>query len=448
MSSARRAADARRSASGAAHPNPRTVALEVIRAVSERGAYSTIATNAALRRSELPRRDRDLATELAYGTIRRLIPLDSALRPHVPSGLEGTRPLTLACLRLGAYQLLFTRIPAHAAVSETVALARGKERGFVNAVLRRLSAGDVEWPNDGGDESVSIRTGLSAWAVGELRRLTDDVERAAGAFATPAQLAIRVNVCRTSVDDVRARLRDAGIGSEPHPIVPGTLLLEKARPVGELPGFDRGWFTVQDAASVFVANALEARLGDRVLDACAAPGGKTTALACAMGTEGSVVAADIRERRLRLASAAAERLGVGASFVVQDATRPALRGPFDRVLVDAPCSGIGAARRRPELLWRPRREDLSRLARLQVAIVRGAAELLGPGGRLVFSVCTFPRAETDAAADAILRHCPFLEPADIQGPDGPAPRVRLWPHEHGTDGMFVAAFRSTASGRG
>jgi len=139
---------------------------------------------------------------------------------------------------------------------------------------------------------------------------------------------------------------------------------------------------------------------------------------------------------------------VRASFLVQDAAKPALRGTFDRVLVDAPCSGIGAARRRPELLWRPRREDLSRLARLQVAIVRGAAQLLAPGGRLVFSVCTFPRAETDAAADAILRHCPFLEPAEIQGPDGPAARIRLWPHEHGTDGMFVAAFRRTPAGRG
>jgi 16S rRNA (cytosine967-C5)-methyltransferase len=440
--------DEQRHVTAPSRPNARAVALEVIRGVTERGAYSTIATNAALRRSQLSRRDRDLATELAYGTIRRLIPLDSALRPHVPRGLERTRGRPLACLRLGAYQLLFTRVPAHAAVSETVGLVRGRERGFVNAVLRRLSADGVRWPDDDDDESVSIRTGLSEWAVGELRRVTDDVERAAGALATSAPLAIRVNGCRTSVEDVRTRLRAAGIESEPHPVSPETLLLDGASPPRELPGFDDGWFTVQDAASVFVAKALEARRGDRVLDACAAPGGKATALACAVRPNGSLVAADVRERRLRLAKIAAERLGVGASFVLQDATSPALRGAFDRVLVDAPCSGIGAARRRPELLWRPQREDLSRLARLQVAIVRGAAELLAPGGRLVFSVCTFPRAETDAAADAILRHCPFLEPAEIRGPDGPAPRIRLWPHEHGTDGMFVAAFRRTYAGHG
>ena len=329
----------RRPASAPSDPNARAVALEVIRAVTERGAYSTIATNAALRRSQLPRRDRDLATELAYGTIRRLIPLDSALRPHVPRGLERTRGRPLACLRLGAYQLLFTRIPAHAAVSETVGLARGRERGFVNAVLRRVSTDSIRFPEGGDDESLSVRTGLSAWAVSELRRVTHDVERAAEALAASAPLAVRVNGCRTSVEDVRTRLRDAGIGNEPHPLVPETLSLDGASSPRELPGFDQGWFTVQDAASAFVANALETRPGDRILDACAAPGGKATALACAVGPNGSLVAADVRERRLRLATAAAGRLGVRASFLVQDATRPALRGAFDRVLVDAPCSG-------------------------------------------------------------------------------------------------------------
>jgi 16S rRNA (cytosine967-C5)-methyltransferase len=430
-----------------APPPARAVALDVIRAVTERGAYSTIATNAALRRSGLPRRERDLATELAYGTIRKLIPLDHALRPHVPRGLKRTPQRALACLRLGAYQLLFTRIPSHAAVSETVGLARGNERGFVNAVLRRIASDGAAWPDGDDDESVSVRTGLSAWAVRELRLMTEDAESGAAALGTSAPLSVRVNACRTSMEKVRRRLRDAGIESEPHPLVPETLLLRSAPAPRELPGFDDGWFTVQDAASAFVAAALEARPGDRVLDACSAPGGKTTALACAVEPGGSVVAADVRERRLRLSVASAERLRVRASFLLQDATRPALRGAFDRVLVDAPCTGIGAARRRPELLWRPRREDLSRLARLQVAIASGAAGLLAPGGRLVFSVCTFPRAETDAAADAILRHCPFLEPAEIRGPGGAA-RIRLWPHEDGTDGMFVAAFRRTSAGRG
>jgi 16S rRNA (cytosine967-C5)-methyltransferase len=126
---------------------------------------------------------------------------------------------------------------------------------------------------------------------------------------------------------------------------------------------------------------------------------------------------------------------------VLDARGPATRGPFAGILGAAPCAGIGSARRRPELLWRFRREELSSLARLQVAIVAGVADLLRPGGRLVYSVCTFPRAETDAACDAIVRHRPDLAPIELAGPDGPAPRVRLWPHRHGTDAMFVAGFR-------
>jgi 16S rRNA (cytosine967-C5)-methyltransferase len=133
-------------------------------------------------------------------------------------------------------------------------------------------------------------------------------------------------------------------------------------------------------------------------------------------------------------------LGVRPLIVAHDATQSALRGPFDRVLVDAPCSGIGSARRRPELLWRPRADELSALARLQVAITTSAADLLKPGGRLVYSVCTFPRAETEAAADAILRHRPELAPEAVAAPDGAAERFRLWPHIHGCDGMFIAGF--------
>jgi 16S rRNA (cytosine967-C5)-methyltransferase len=155
-----------------------------------------------------------------------------------------------------------------------------------------------------------------------------------------------------------------------------------------------------------------------------------------------VVAGDVRPERAALVRETVDRLGVGGRVRVltQDARRPAIDALFDRVLVDAPCSGIGSARRRPELLWRPRRVELSPLARLQVEIASAASDRLRPGGRLVYSVCTFPRAETDAACDALVRHRPELEALSIIGPDGPAPRIRLWPHRHGSDGMFVAAF--------
>jgi 16S rRNA (cytosine967-C5)-methyltransferase len=233
----------------------------------------------------------------------------------------------------------------------------------------------------------------------------------------------------------------AQAGSEPAPgaVHPGCLLLSGGDPT-RLPGWDEGWFAVQDQASAFVVEALGVRAGERVLDVCAAPGGKTAFIACRAAEGGLTVAGDVHPGRAALIPPLLRRLGVRAGVVAQDATRPAVRGPFDRVLVDAPCSGIGSARRRPELLWRPRREELSRLARLQVSIATAAADLLAPGGRLVYSVCTFPRAETDAACDAIVRHRPDLLPVETPGPDGPSARHRLWPHRHGTDGMFVAVF--------
>ncbi|HXF56589.1 MAG TPA: transcription antitermination factor NusB [Actinomycetota bacterium] len=417
------------------------MALEVVRRVAEEGAYSTIALSAALERSGLGERDRRLAADLAYGTLRRLLFLDRALALASGRAPDALEPEARALLRLGAYQLLFTRVPPHAAVAETVALAPLRFRGLANAVLRRLAADPPRPPAGDDDEAVALRTGLAPWAVAELRRLLppDRVEEAARALAEPAELCLRVNTCRVAVEEVERALQQAGHRPRRgrHPSV---LRVDSVAPA-RLPGYAEGWFTVQDEASVLVGEAVGAGPGDRVLDACAAPGGKATHLACLVSPGGLVVAGDVHPRRAALVARAAERLGVRVAVLAQDARRPAVRGPFDAALVDAPCSGLGAARRRPELLWRPARERLSQLARLQVAILVVTADLVRPGGRLVYAVCTFPRAETEAAARAFLAKRPDFEPAALPGPDGPAPAHRLWPHVHGTDAMFYAGFR-------
>jgi len=424
----------------------RAIAFDVVRRVVDEGAYSTRALPAALARSGLDERDRGLTTELTYGTLRHVPWLDAAIAGYAARPIARMTPGARAALRLGAYQLLHTRIPAHAAVSETVGLVVPRERGFVNAILRKLSR-ELPTPPEGGDDrAIALRTGLSAWGVAELRKLlpADEVERAALAFGERGPLTLRVNTCRSTVEDVEQRLLDAGLD----PVRGGAhrecLLLSGGDPTS-LPGWKEGAFAVQDQASAFVVDALAPEPGDRVLDICAAPGGKTAFVACRVGDDGRVVAGDLHADRAAMIPPALRRLGVSAAVLAQDATRPAVVGPFDRVLVDAPCSGIGSARRRPELLWRGKRDELSRLARLQVAIAAAAAGLLRPGGRLVYSVCTFPRAETDAACDAILRHRPGLRPIETPGPgDGMSVlRHRLWPHRDGTDGMFVAAFESS-----
>jgi 16S rRNA (cytosine967-C5)-methyltransferase len=410
--------------------------------VVEEGAYSNLAVPAELDRSGLPERDRAFAAELAYGTLRKLVPIDAGLRRVSSRSLEHLDPAVLAVLRLGAHQVLFTRVPPHAAVSETVELAPPRARGFVNAVLRKIAADPPALPKTRDDHAVSIRTGLGEWAVAELRRLLppDEIEPAAMALASQAPVGLRTNRCGTDRETLGRALREGGAAVEPGRFHPDALRVEGVRP-SRLPGFKEGWFAVQDEASVLVGGAVEARAGERVLDACAGPGGKAAHLACSVSPGGLAVAVDVRLPRARLVRTTADRLGVSLEILVQDARRPALReGTFDAVLVDAPCSGLGAARRRPELLWRPRREDLSGLARLQVAILADAASMVRPGGRLVYSVCTFPRAETDAAVRAFLAKRPDFVPAPVPGPEGPAQVHRLWPHRHGTDAMFFAGF--------
>ncbi len=422
-------------------PNARAVALDVIRRVADEGAYSNLALARTLERAVLSERDAALATELTYGTLRRRIPIDHALSPLLERPLEQAPKVARAALRLGTYQLRYTRIPPHAAVAETVALVDGRQRGFVNAVLRRVAASEASEPKGASDETVSLRTGLAEWAVRELRRIVGDAaEEAAAALAEPGRPTIRANRCRMSVEELERALDAEGIASERGRIGVDALVLARGAPA-RAAGFERGWFAVQDEASSFVVGALDPRPGDRVLDVCSGPGGKAAHIACLVGEGGRLVAADVSFPRVGLVRGTLDRLGARASLVVQDGRRPAVLEGFDRILVDAPCSGMGSARRRPELLWRAGRTELSGLARLQVGIATAAAGLLRPGGRMVYSVCTFPRAETDAACDALLRRAPDLEPASIPGPDGEAERIRLWPHRHGCDAMFVAAFR-------
>lgn len=368
----------------------------------DQGAYANLALAGELGRSGLDLRDRGLVTELVYGTTRLRRACDWLVDAHLHQPVTDVR--VRAALRVGAYQLAFTRVPAHAAVSETVGESPARARGLVNAVLRRVSDRlPPQWPD------LATELSYPDWLVARL-------EADLGADAARAALA----------------------------------QMNEAPPVTT-----RADGYVQDLGSQWVAELVGAQAGERVADLCAAPGGKATAIAAAMAAANPadqhlprslVVATDIRPARARAMRGGVRGLGLApggtasVATVVADGRRPPLApGTFDRVLVDAPCSGLGVLRRRADARWRVQASDVPRLAALQCALLGAAVSLLRPGGTLVYSVCTLTRAETIEPDQWLARTYP-----DLVGILPPGPPWMPWgrgalltPQAAGTDGMFI-----------
>lgn len=374
----------------------RVVALEALVRIERDGAYANLALPAALSRTDLSDRDRAFATELVYGTLRMRRACDWLTDRFVrhPPDLP-----TRTALRLGAYQLAFLGTPAHAAVGATVAVAPEHTRPFVNAVLRRVAQAPVEFPDD------ATRLSYPDWIVA---RLAEDLGEA-DALAALAHMDLAP----------RVRMRSDGY--------------------------------IQDEASEWTAGLVGASPGLRIADLCAAPGGKATAMAA---TGATVLASDAREARVRTMSANIEAIsrhesgsdenGGRTVALVADGRRPPYGArSFERVLVDAPCSGLGVLRRRPDARWRVAPDDEPRLAALQTELVDAAVELVAPGGWLVYGVCTLTRSETIGIDEHLAEHHPSLEPLDTP-PTPWRPHGRgglLLPQDADTDGMFVLRLR-------
>ncbi|MCP5028847.1 MAG: hypothetical protein GY929_21450 [Actinomycetia bacterium] len=377
----------------------RRLSLELLLRIDEEGAYANLLVPARLADSGLEGPDRALVTSLVYGTTRMRRALDFLVDRflHEPE----VEPMVRAALRMGAFQLHELGTPPHAAVSTTVGAVPKRARGLVNAVLRKVAGAEVEWPDE------ATRLSVPDWLHG---RLTTDL-------GTQRATAVLATMNRPPVVTKRAD------------------------------GY------LQDRGSQLVVEAVEARAGHRVVDLCAAPGGKSTGLAAAGAR---VVAADLSPARAaltarnvrslggnRVEGPMAERHGGRVDVVVADGRRPPLRPrSFDRVLVDAPCSGLGSLRRRPDARWRIDEAAIERLVPLQVALLAAALDLVAPGGMLVYSVCTLTDAELMEPVAQLLDRHPRLE---VQGPpseeweQGPG-GFRLMPDRTDTDGMAIARF--------
>jgi 16S rRNA (cytosine967-C5)-methyltransferase len=438
---------------------PRQLAWQVLQAVAA-GAYADGALERELNRLPLPPADRALATELAYGAIRQRRLLDAWLDALGKVPAERQPPRLRWLLHLGCYQLLFSaRVPAAAAVNTSVELAKraGLGRlapvanGLLRALLRRraeLPAGAPPWqglPQLEGEladalpaaTGLGLRHSLPAWLAELLLQwLTPQrAEAFAASCNQPPGLDLRVNPLRASREQVLAALQQAGVAAEPLAEPQAIALSGRVGDLRQLPGYGEGHWCVQDRSAQRIAPLLQPAPGQRILDACAAPGGKSTHLAELLGDQGEIWAVDRAEARVRRLQRNAERLGLGCIRpLVADAAqlvaqRPDWRGSFDRVLLDAPCSGLGTLARHADARWRIEPAAISALVALQRQLLEGLLPLLRPGGLLVYATCTVHPAENDAVIAALLASQPQLALRSSQ---------QWWPGQSPGDGFYAA----------
>jgi 16S rRNA (cytosine967-C5)-methyltransferase len=428
----------------------RKVAIDALVRIED-GAYAHIAVPELLRKSELDQRDRAFVTELVYGTVRMQRTLDFLLAPLSSRPLDGLDPPVRAALRVGAYQLGAGMRP-HAAVGETVEVTPGRARGFVNGILRSLARAGPPWNLPTGDDvdAIGIRTSHPDWIV---QTLVDSfgIDAALATLALDDEappVTLRVNPLRTTVDAAMRELTDADIDVERGALVPEALVIRGSGDLAALPAITEGRVTPQDQTSQAIVAILDPHPGERVADLAAAPGGKATAIAERMRGDGLVVAADVYPGRVRTVTRAVARLGLDDMItpIVSDGRQPPLRADaFDRVLLDAPCSGLGVLRRRADARWRAQPEDVKALSALQGELVLAAARLVRPGGRLVYAVCTLTNDETVAIDEVAAAQLPQLvaQPPPV-APWRPHGRgAILLPSDAGTDGMFVLTLERT-----
>lgn len=437
----------------------REVAAFTLFSMEEEGAWSDGALHHYLSRASLSSRDRALATHLAYGVIQNQTLCDWYLRQFSKLRLAKIAPRVRICLRLGIFQLILSdRIPAHAAVDETVALIRqyghasDRTVGFANGVLRaaaqaaaahtlpRLDCPDKE-------SYYSLRYSHPEWLVRRLTAQFGNKQTAALLEANngAAPVSIRVNQLRMTREAAASRFQADGFSVTPHPTAPSILLAAHGE-IAAHPLFEAGDVTIQDAASATCVEVLDPQPGQIVLDCCAAPGGKTFYMAERMQGCGQLTACDIYAHKLEKIRQGAQRLGLDMIRTEeQDAAklRPEWKGAADAVLCDVPCSGMGIIRKKPEIRWKDA-EEIAGLPQIQRAILENCAQYVKPGGTLVYSTCTILAEENQAIVGAFLEAHPEFEAVPLHHPvfgSAPDGMITLLPPLHQTDGFFIAKLR-------
>lgn len=436
--------------------NVRDAALSILLAIDKNQAYSNLLLHETIKRHKIEAKDRALLTEITYGTLQYKMTLDYYLEPFIRGKIDHwVRWL----LRLSLYQMHYlTRIPPHAAVNEAVEIA--KRRGHqgiastVNGILRSILRQGVPSLDRIKDpiERLSIETSHPQWLVERFVNNygVDVATEMLRENNVPPVQTVRVNATKATVAEAIASLEAEGLTAKQSDMMPECLHVTNGQPA-RTQTFKNGLITIQDESSMIPANVLNPSPGMRVLDMCAAPGGKTTHLAEKMNNEGSILATDLHPHKLDLIDHNTERLGLE---IVQTAPIDGRKAPeflqvesFDAVLVDAPCSGLGVIRRKPDIKYTKREEDLENLQEIQLNLLDAAVKVLKQEGKLVYSTCTVDQQENEGTVQAFLMEHPEMEAIQLESlPTKLAKKqvegmLQVFPQDFGSDGFFVAAFR-------
>ena len=418
----------------------RAAATKVVFEVNERNAYSNVSLAKELRQNKLNDVDRRFCTELVYGTVKAGKSIDWIISQYISRPLKKIDPKVIAILRVGMYQIFFLdRVPDSAAVNESVELAKKINVGsskFVNAVLRSAvrEPDKAKFPTDDSAETIALRMFHPQWLVERWIEQfgIEDTKRLCEIDNIQPTLSLRTNTLRTSRENLIKVLKEQGIDAAPSILVEEGIICNNIISLDNLKELQQGLCQVQDESSMMVAHELDPRPGEFIIDCCAAPGGKTTHIAELMKNTGHILAVDIYEHKIKQIRDNAKRLGVKIIKTEQLDAREIgkkFTSKADRVLVDAPCSGLGVLRRKADLRWKKNLEEIKILPRLQLEILTSAAEAIKVGGTLIYSTCTTESAENEDIIKAFNdSHTNFkLE------------RMRtLLPHIDKTDGFFIA----------
>lgn len=436
----------------------RETALLTLNACERQGGWSEVVLKKQLKQAQLSQRDAALATQLCFGVLQNRMLLDFYLSHFSNIPLKRMESKVLQNLRIGAYQMLFLdRIPHSAAVNSAVALTRAhcknpRAPGMVNAILRGLERRLDNLPTipvQDRKEYLSILYSHPRWLVEEYCQALGEEETAAllEAHNSRPPVTAMVNTTKAGAEDVCRRLEEAGVEVQPHPWLPDCLQLSGTGDMEGLTAFQDGLFYIQDPASRLAVLASGAQPGMKVLDVCAAPGGKSFAAAIQMEDRGEVISCDLHPHKKTLMQKGAQRLGLSCvTPMTADGTvfRPEWEEAFDVVITDAPCSGLGVVRKKPDIRYKDP-EPLAGLPQVQRAILDNAQRYVKPGGVLLYSTCTVLERENGGVIRGFLEDHPRFrrESFTLPGPVGAVEEgmVTLWPHRYGTDGFFICKLR-------